>query len=142
MKRTVNHRLLVAALVAGWMLILTAPTVEANQGGSNPEGWIDKLTGFVLIQKGIEAQGDFDPYLEQLAVLRNVLRVEWKQGDLGGTYVAINRFMNMLEAREGGIPARAAKWIWDFCYQVTPIALHDVERHRRGFGIEHPEKLM
>ncbi|GMV50822.1 MAG: hypothetical protein AMXMBFR67_23650 [Nitrospira sp.] len=43
----------------------------------------------------------------------------------------MNRFMDMLETREGGIGAKAADAIWDYCYQVTPPALHDVKRHKQ-----------
>lgn len=42
----------------------------------------------------------------------------------------MNRFMDMLEAREEGISAKAADASWDFCYEVTPLALHDVKRHK------------
>ncbi len=137
-----NHRFLVAALVGGLMLLLASPTVEANRGRSNPEGWLDKLTGFVLIQKGIENVGDFDLYIEQLEVVRTVFKGELKQGDLHGTYVKMNTFMDMLEYRIGGIRTRAAEAIWNFCWEVTPIGLHNVERHHRGFRVTYPEKLV
>lgn len=141
MALAVNHRFLVAALVGALMLLLASPTVEANREGSDPEAWLDKLTGFVLIQKGIETEGNFDLYLEQLKVVRSVFKRELKQGDLRGTYVKMNTFMEMLEYRLGGIRAAAAAAIWDLCYEVTPVALHDVERHRRGFALKYPEKL-
>ncbi len=137
-----NHRFLVAALVGGLMLLLASPTVEANRGRSNPEGWLDKLTGFVLIQKGIETEGDFDLYLEQLEVVRTVFKRELKQGDLRGTYVKMNTFMDMLEYGIGGVRTRAAEAIWNFCWEVTPIGLHNVERHHRGFRVTYPEKVV
>ncbi len=92
-----------------------------------PEGWIDKLTGFVLIQKGIEREGAFEPYLGQLLLVRHTLR----NGDLNGTYVSVNRFMDMLEAHEAGIRPEVAEAIWGFCYQVTPTAFLDDKRHKR-----------
>ena len=46
-------------------------------------------------------------------------------------YLAMNRFMDMLEVREGGIPAKSADATWNFCYEVTPPALHDVKRHKQ-----------
>ncbi len=137
MAPAVNTRFLLAALLAGLFLILMSSRVEANRGRSNPEGWIDKLTGFVLIQRGIETEGDFDLYLKQLEAVRSVFRRELKQGDLWGTYTKINTFMDMLEARLGGIRAEPAEAIWNFCFEVTPVALHDVERHRRGFGVKY-----
>ncbi len=42
----------------------------------------------------------------------------------------MNHFMDMLEARQGGISARAAEAIWDYCYQVARPALHSVKRHK------------
>lgn len=92
-----------------------------------PEGWVDNLTDFVLLQKSIEREGSFEPYLGQLALVRHLLQ----NNDLQGTYVALIRFMDMLEAREGGIRAAAAETIWDHCYQVTPPAFHDEKRHKR-----------
>jgi hypothetical protein len=133
MTLVVNHKFLKAALVAGLMMILMSPTAGATGRLSDPEGWIDKLTGFVLVTKGIEKEGNFDPYLDQLTVVRSVFRTEWKRGELYDTYAGMNHFMDMLEAREGGIRVAAAEAIWNWCYQFTPIALHDVERHRAGF---------
>ncbi|MGE3151309.1 MAG: hypothetical protein AB7G48_01675 [Nitrospiraceae bacterium] len=100
---------------------------EADGETPLPEWWIDKLTGFTLIQKGIEREGSYDPYLGQLFLVRHTLRSH----DLRGTYVAINRFMDMLETREGGIRSDVAEAIWDLCYQVTPTAFHDEKRHKR-----------
>ncbi|TKS59851.1 MAG: hypothetical protein EWM73_03266 [Nitrospira sp.] len=39
--------------------------------------------------------------------------------------------MDMLERREGGIRPEVAEAIWDLCYQVTPTAFHDEQRHKR-----------
>ncbi|WHZ21749.1 MAG: hypothetical protein OJF47_000861 [Nitrospira sp.] len=39
--------------------------------------------------------------------------------------------MDMLEAKEGGISAKTAGAIWDYWYQVTPSASHDVKRHKQ-----------
>ena len=133
MALAVNHKFLKAAMVAGLMMILTSPAAGATGRLSDPEGWIDKLTGFVLVTKGIEKEGNFDPYLDQLTVVRSVFRTEWKRGELYATYAGMNHFMDMLEAGEGGIRVAAAEAIWNWCYQFTPIALHDVERHRAGF---------
>jgi len=38
--------------------------------------------------------------------------------------------MDMLERREGGIRPEVAEAIW-VCYQVTPTAFHDEQRHKR-----------
>ncbi len=125
MKRTVSLRVLGAALLGGLLLSLVSVQAEANL-----ERWVDKLHGFLLIQKGIEREGNFDLYIEQLAVMRAALSAEASQGELRATYAAMNRFMDMLEAREGGISPEAAKAIWNFCFQVAPIALHYEGRYR------------
>lgn len=91
--------------------------------------WVDLLRTFVLKEKAVEeAAGAFEPYLGQLELVRYLVR----SGDRLGAYTAMNRFMDMLEAREGGISDEAAEAIWDYCYQVTPANYHDVSRHQRA----------
>ena len=68
----------------------------------------------------------FDPYWGQLNLVRNL----YERGDHHGTYGAMNRFMDMLEARVNGISALTADAIWNYCYQVTPPAFHDAQRHK------------
>ena len=104
-------------------------TLIAMYTGS--EGWVDQVTGFVVVQQGIaKTRGDpgsFDPYVGQIALIRSL----YDRGDWRGSYLAMNRFMDMLESRDGGISKAAAEAIWDFCYEVTPPALHDVKRHKQ-----------
>ena len=104
-------------------------TLVAMYTGS--EGWEEQLTGFVIVQEGMASAkgepGSFDPYVGQIALVRSL----YDRGDWKGTYLAMNRFMDMLESRDGGISAKAADAIWDFCYEVTPPALHDVKRHKQ-----------
>ncbi len=113
--------LLGGALIVG-LLLVPAPV------GVNQEGWIDRLSDFVLIHNKIPHPGTFDPYLGQLVLVRNLFR----RGDIPGTYVAMNRLMDMLEAREGDISGETANAIWDRCYQVTPPTYHDVSRHLKA----------
>jgi hypothetical protein len=95
------------------------------------EGWVDQLTGFVVTQEEIarasSEPGSFDPYVGQVTLVRGL----YDRGDWKGAYMAMNRLMDMLESREGGISAGAADAIWNYCYEVTPPALHDVKRHRQ-----------
>ena len=128
MRPAVNQKLGLAALMS---LILLCP-VRAEPGyPTRQDGWIQQLTGFVLAQEGMALMNGehatYDVYLDQL----NVVRGRYKEGDDRETYVAMNRFMDMLESRDGGISAKAADAIWDYCYQVTPPALHDVKRHKQ-----------
>lgn len=136
MRQDAIQRQLLAVLVGVGvvlvLLLLMPPPVEYHE-----EAWIDQLTGFVLLQKSIaragasysyEPAGTFDPYLGQLVLVRTLFRA----GDQHGTYVAMNRLMDMLEAREGGVGDEAADAIWDYCYRVTPAAYHDVSRHLKA----------
>jgi len=95
------------------------------------EGWVDQLTGFVVVQEGIaranSEPGSFDPYVGQVTLVRGL----YDRGDWNGAYMAMNRLMDMLESREGGISAGAADAIWNYCYEVTPPTLHDVKRHQQ-----------
>lgn len=124
MRLNVKHRLLLGSLVGGLTLILVSANVEANDQLSNPEGWIDQLTTFVMAQKASERVGNFDPYLARIRAMRTVLKEEWPKGDLHGTYAAMAHLMGMLENREGGIRVEVAEAIADYCYQVAPVALH------------------
>ncbi|MDF0643967.1 MAG: hypothetical protein P0111_08040 [Nitrospira sp.] len=104
-------------------------TLVAMYSGS--DGWEQQLTGFVIVQEGLASAkgeaGSFDPYVGQILLVRSL----YDRGDWRGTYAAMNRFMDLLEVREGGIPAKAADATWEFCYEVTPPALHDVKRHKQ-----------
>lgn len=140
MKRKADNRFLLASLVGALMVIMAFPALGAAGQPSNPEGWLDKLTGFVLVVKGVEKEGNFDPVLEQLGTMRTVFKKEWSQGDLQGTYAAMTRLMGMLHAREGGIRPEAAKAIWEFCYQVAPIALHYETPYPREIDFEHTDQ--
>lgn len=128
----------VAVLVGGGLLLLIllvlALPIGVNHEDAGDEAWIDQLNGFVMLQQSIaragtthrqEPTGTFDPYLGQLQLVRQLFR----SGDQHDTYGAMNRLMDMLEAREGGIGGEAADAIWDYCYRVTPAVYHDVSRH-------------
>ena len=95
------------------------------------EGWLDQLTGFILVRQGTAQAkaeaGSFDPYIGQVVLVRSL----YNRNDWNGSYLAMNRLMDMLESREGGISVEAADAIWDYCYEVTPPALHDVKRHKQ-----------
>jgi len=120
----------VRAAVIGCSLAALLP-VRAIAQGAGSEGWLDQLTGFVLVQEGIARAGgepgSFDPYVGQVTLVRGL----YDRRDWTGAYTAMNRLMDMLESREGGIGVQAADAIWNYCYEVTPPALHDVKRHRQ-----------
>lgn len=128
MKPAFNHRMWLVGLVAA---ILLTP-VNSESGSASPRaGWLEQLTGFVVVQQGAAlVNGEsamFNVYLDQL----NLVRLSYENRDQERTYTAMNRFMDMLETGEGGIGAKAADAIWDYCYEVTPPVLHDVKRHKQ-----------
>ncbi|HSE57099.1 MAG TPA: hypothetical protein VLA99_00185 [Nitrospiraceae bacterium] len=113
------------------LLFVTAMLWAAIAMAVWSEGWLDQLTGFILVQQGTAQAkaepGTFDPYIGQVALVRSL----YDRNEMDGSYLAMNRLMDMLENREGGISAGAADAIGDYCYQVTPPALHDVKRHKQ-----------
>ncbi|WP_447976655.1 hypothetical protein [Candidatus Nitrospira bockiana] len=128
MKPTLYQRIWLAGLLAAILLV----SVNGESGVLlQRDGWLEELTGFVVVQQGTAlTNGEstiFEVYLDQL----NLVHRFYENGDQERTYAAMNRFMDMLEAREGGISAMAADMIWDYCYKVTPPALHDVKRHKQ-----------
>lgn len=131
MDRIVCQRSLIAALATGFLgaILLLTPLKSAASPASTA-GWVDQLTGFVVVQRGIaqakDEPGSFDPYIGQVTLVRSL----YDRGDWNGSYMAMNRLMDMLEVREGDINPKAADAIWDYCYEVTPPALHDVKRHK------------
>ena len=119
----------------------TSPaTVEPAFWGTNASqksaAWSEELLGEVvtyqtLAEKGI-IPGDFDPYLKQMAKVRE----QHRAGDRRAAYDGVNTFMVMLEARVGGIDEHSANALWDFCYRVTPDEYHARDRHVRAKGAE------
>ena len=132
MKGVVNQRWLLTTALMGGLTAMTLVLVTLEGVAAKPtvEGWIDQLTGFVVVERGLAdiagEAGTYDPYWGQLHLIRSL----YERGDSQGTYVAMNRFMDMLEGRTNGISSEAADAIWDYCYQVTPMAFHDVKRHK------------
>lgn len=114
-------------------VVVWALAVERTFGGS-PIGteheWIVTMAHAVLMAQATEGESGvskYAPYLKKLQAVMGAL----ERGDDGGAYTAMNRFMDMLEAREHGIAPDLADWLLDYCYAVTPAKYHDVSRHIR-----------
>jgi hypothetical protein len=125
MTTVMRHKVwvLVFVLTAMFALLLMP---RMTHGGD--DYWLVGLTREVV---GFQAQwGNFQPYVDQLQVVRAALQT----GDQTAVYVAMNRFMDMLESRENGIAAPLADWLFDYCNMVTPVKFHDVSRHIRKIG--------
>ncbi len=117
--------------LAGIVLFLASVICAAPGGVSLAsaagDDWLDSLVQAVLTEQAMDAfQGStFMPYLAQLTVVRaNLLN-----GESEAVYGTMNRFMDMLQAREAGISQEAADRLFDYCYVVTPARYHDVSRH-------------
>ena len=91
------------------------------------QDWLDAMMQAVLVEQtkdGAETSL-LSPYVAQLAMVRAHLL----NGENEAVYRAMNRFMEMLQARESGISGEAADRLFDYCYVVTPARYHDVSRH-------------
>ena len=86
------------------------------------QAWLDNVAQYVSTQKDLyKGQGNFDLYLSELQRARQAAG----QGDWIDTYRTMNRFLEILDAREGGIPEKAARDIREHTYKVQPMAFHD-----------------
>jgi hypothetical protein len=132
-KRVICVSLVLIVIV---VLSLGAP----SEAGTMYLHWIDDITGAIAFYKeGLYFKQEYphakwEFYLEQMRVVRTT----YETGDTDATYVAMNRFMDMLEARDGNIPVQAANELFNLCNFVTPSAFHDVERHHGPPRTEQP----
>ena len=117
----------VAALV---LLLASVIVVAPGWPGATlavDQDWLDAMMQAVLVEQtkdGAETSL-LSPYVAQLAMVRAHLL----NGESEAVYRAMNRFMEMLQARESGISEEAADRLFDYCYVVTPAQYHDVSRH-------------
>ncbi len=119
----------VKGMAASFVLLATViimpggvPIADAGE-----QDWLDAMVQAVLAEQakdGIEV-GRFSPYVAQLATVRAHLL----NGENEAVYQTMNRFMEMLQAREQGIAPEAADRLFDYCYLVTPARYHDVSKH-------------
>lgn len=113
------------------LLALTAIVLLALGGPvsapTREDDWLDAMTRAVLVERAKDGPfwGMFAPYAAQLATVRSHLI----SGESEAVYEAMNRFMDMLEAREYRISPEAADRLFDYCYLVTPAKYHEVSRH-------------
>ncbi|WP_447976652.1 hypothetical protein [Candidatus Nitrospira bockiana] len=102
--------------------------------------WIDDIKGAIAFYRGDAyykkeyPNARWDLYLEQMGKVETA----YQKGDVHGTYVAMNRFMDMLEARYGEIPAQPANELFNLCNFVAPPEFHDVTRHAGPPRMEQP----
>ena len=121
----------VTVIVVALAFVLMPTVVRADVAT-----WIDDITAAVTFYKGANPEANFEPYLGQMQVVRAI----YTRGDHHATHAAMNGLMGMLEAREGGIPAKAADELYNYCNLVTPVAFHDAHRHV-GRQLYEPERI-
>ncbi len=81
--------------------------------------WIDKIALEVMLQKNMAKTGNFDPYFKQLEVITEAAVKETYEGKRKD----MNRFLEMLETKEGGISTEAAHHIFATVVKVVPYAV-------------------
>ncbi len=81
--------------------------------------WIDKIALMVMEQKNLSTNGDFAPYFKQLETVSEAA----VKGEYNGKRKGMNRFLEMLETREGGISADAAHKIFATIVKSVPYAV-------------------
>ncbi|MGH7232826.1 MAG: hypothetical protein ACREJU_15930 [Nitrospiraceae bacterium] len=115
--------LFLPALAVG-ILIAVMPWIarETTQGSLAPEqssstmkGTVDKITEYVLMQRAVAREGSYEAYLFELQVAKEAR----ERGDWLEQYQSINRFIDKLDARAGGISARSAQDIREYTYLVS-----------------------
>ncbi len=141
MKQLLKHMRDVAGVVAMTCAVLFVPMAGPTGAAtaSHPY-WIDDIKGAIAFYKGDAyykkeyPTAKWDLYVAQM----HEVETAYQRGDVQTTYVAMNRFMDMLETREGGIPVQPANELFNLCNFVTPPELHDVTRHAGPPRIEQP----
>ena len=97
--------------------VLGAIPIAAEAWEAPP--WIDKIALDLMLQKDLSKTGNFDPYFKQLEVVKEAAVKEQYDGKRKG----MNRFLEMLETKEGGITAEAAHHIFATVVKVVPYAV-------------------
>lgn len=144
MKQLLKHMRDVAGVVAMMCAVLFVPIAEPTEAATiyHPY-WIDDIKGAIVFYSGDAYYKKEYPHARWDLYLDQIREVEaaYRKGDVQTTYVGMNRFMDMLEAREGGIPVQPANELFNLCNFVTPPELHDVMRHAGPPRIEQPRVL-
>jgi hypothetical protein len=129
-----------AMAVATALVCLSAPLAVSADAATIYPYWIDDIKGAIAFYKGDAnykkeyPNARWDLYVAQM----HEVETAYQKGDVQTTYVTMNRFMDMLETREGGIPVQPANELFNLCNFVTPLEFHDVTRHAGPPRIEQP----
>jgi hypothetical protein len=113
---TRTFRLIVLTMT---MSALTALSLAPLASAWVAPPWIDKVTLAVMEQKNLSRSGNFDPYFKQLETVSEAA----VKGEYNGKRKGMNRFLEMLETREGGISDDAAHKIFAAVVKSVPYAV-------------------
>jgi hypothetical protein len=114
-----TSRLLHSLVLAAWLLIpAVGGTLTIAEAWVAPP-WIDKIALDVMEQKSLAQTGNFDPYFKQLEVVTEAA----VKGTYDGKRKGMNRFLEMLETKEGGISDQAAHHIFATVVKAVPYAV-------------------
>ncbi|HXF91617.1 MAG TPA: hypothetical protein VNK46_02580 [Nitrospiraceae bacterium] len=141
MKPRKHSRLTVVLLVGALVCTVSGQSVFGGTFIGAEHEWIVSMTQAVLMAQATEGDGGaakYAPYLRRLQAVMGAL----ERRDDRAAYTAMNRFMDMLEAREHGIAPELADWLLDYCYLVTPAKYHDVSRHIRKVTERLPREMI
>jgi len=135
MNGRMRHKLLFRCIVVGSALLLTPLTAQADTASMPGAGlgthWLPQLTDRVLSIHYSDRpdHGKMEPYLQQLMVVRgNLLR-----GNGAEVYQGMNRFMDMLEAKQNNISDKTADELFDYTFEVTPAKFVNQKRYLAKF---------
>lgn len=143
--KQVAHRtgfVMAASVGAVVISILVAVMAAPADAATIYPYWIDDIKGAIAFYKGDAyykkeyPNARWDLYLDQMREVETA----YQKGEVTTTYVSMNRFMDILEAREGGIPVQPANELFNLCNFVTPPEFHDVTRHAGPPRIEQPRR--
>lgn len=132
MNRTALRVVLMAASISAAGLVYGGPTALASD-----DRWVDQVAQYILVEKELSREGSFDLYLEQLSRVRNAAG----KGDAVETHRGMNQLMALLETGAGGIPAKTAERIWNYCYEVVSRDMHSDDVHIKALGKEAYERM-
>lgn len=110
MKRKLSYRLSMVLVVACAVCVLTVGVALA--AGT----WADEIANAVTFYKASYPTSNFDPYLKQLARVRDGLGREDQQI----VKVEMDHFLKMLQTRAHGINEVAADELYNFALGVIP----------------------
>lgn len=114
-----NVRLL-PSVILGLVLLIPALGLTPNTAAAwVAPPWIDKIALDVMEQKNLTQTGNFDPYFKQLELVTEAA----VKGTYEGKRKGMNRFLEMLETKEGGISDQAAHHIFATVVKVVPYAV-------------------